>query len=116
MATKKSGEVRTPAKTQAPASAADACNMPNPERERLRSAPSKSKRLGPYLCELLWGTVCEDYSPDGSAGISNHRRLLCFALALRNCCGPILKARLFGRGVHLVRITRSAARQLGARA
>lgn len=25
------------------------------------------KRWGPYLAERQWSTVCEDYSPDGSA-------------------------------------------------
>jgi hypothetical protein len=64
-----------------------------------------------------WGTVREDYSPDGSAwdylphdharsrayrwnedglgGISDIRQNLCFALALWNGRDPILKERLF---------------------
>lgn len=73
---------------------------------------------GPYLAERQWGTVREDYSPDGSAwdyfphdharsrayrwgedglaGISDIRQRLCFALALWNGQDPILKERLFG--------------------
>jgi hypothetical protein len=76
------------------------------------------KRWGPYLSERQWGTVREDYSPngdawnyfthdqarskayrwgeDGIAGISDGKQLLCFALALWNGVDPILKERLFG--------------------
>ena len=76
------------------------------------------KKWGPYLSERAWGTVREDYSPDGSAweyfphehaasrayrwgeyglaGISDRHRYLCFALALWNGNDPILKERLFG--------------------
>ena len=76
------------------------------------------RRWGPYLSERQWGTVREDYSPDGNAwdyfthdqarsrayrwgedgiaGISDDRQLLCFALALWNGRDPILKERLFG--------------------
>jgi len=76
------------------------------------------KRWGPYLSERAWGTVREDYSPDGTAweylphdharsrayrwnedglaGISDRRQLICFALALWNGHDPILKERLFG--------------------
>jgi hypothetical protein len=75
-------------------------------------------RWGPYLAERQWGTVREDYSPDGSAwdsfphdharsrayrwgedgllGISDNHGRLCFALALWNGQDPILKERLFG--------------------
>ena len=75
-------------------------------------------RWGPYLSERAWGTVREDYSPDGSAwdyfphdharsrayrwnedglgGISDRHQLLCFALALWNGRDPILKERPFG--------------------
>jgi len=78
-----------------------------------------SMRLwGPYLSERQWGTVREDYSPngdawnyfphdharsrayrwgeDGLAGISDETQTLCFALALWNGRDPILKERLFG--------------------
>src|SRR2546430_9277744 len=73
---------------------------------------------GPYVSERQWGTVREDYSPDGTAwgylphdharsrayrwgedgllGISDDQGLLCFALALWNEADPILKERLFG--------------------
>jgi hypothetical protein len=76
------------------------------------------KRWGPYLSERQWGTVREDYSPDGSCwdyfphdharsrayrwgedgllGISDREGRLCFALSLWNGRDPILKERLFG--------------------
>src|SRR5215510_5222622 len=76
------------------------------------------KQWGPYLSERQWGTVREDYSPDGSAwdyfphdqarsraygwgedglaGISDDHQRLCFALALWNGRDPIVKERLFG--------------------
>ncbi len=73
---------------------------------------------GPYLSERQWGTVREDYSPDGSCwhyfphdharsrayrwgedgllGIADDQCRLNFALALWNGRDPILKERLFG--------------------
>ncbi len=100
---------------RAPAPTAD------PESLRLEEDRSRKvnwKRWGPYLSERQWGTVREDYSPDGSAwayfpheharsrayrwgedglaGISDRRGLICFALALWNGKDPILKERLFG--------------------
>ena len=76
------------------------------------------KRWGPYLSERAWGTVREDYSPqgtawdylpheharsqayrwneDGLAGISDRRQFLCFAVALWNERDPFLKERAFG--------------------
>ena len=73
---------------------------------------------GPYLSERQWGTVREDYSPDGAAwdyfpfdhapvrayrwsedgmlGICDNLGRLCFALALWNEADPILKERMFG--------------------
>ncbi len=76
------------------------------------------KRWGPYLTERQWGTVREDYSPDGESwgyftheharsrayrwgedgllGITDRECRLCFALALWNGRDPILKERLFG--------------------
>ncbi|MGB8021936.1 MAG: hypothetical protein WCF04_11960, partial [Candidatus Nanopelagicales bacterium] len=73
---------------------------------------------GPYLSERAWGTVREDYSPDGSAwdyfphdharsrayrwgedgmaGVSDVGQDLCMALALWNGRDPILKERMFG--------------------
>jgi len=93
----------------------------NAEKERLRQSDERTKhwkRWGPYLSERAWGTVREDYSPDGSAwdyfphdharsrayrwnedgiaGISDRRQKICFALALWNGKDPILKERLFG--------------------
>jgi hypothetical protein len=75
-------------------------------------------RWGSYLSERAWGTVREDYSPngtaweyfpfdqarsrvyrwneDGLAGICDRHQLICFALALWNGRDPILKERLFG--------------------
>ena len=76
------------------------------------------KKWGPYLSERQWGTVREDYSPngdawayfshdqarsrayhwgeDGLAGVSDDQQRLCFALALWNGRDSILKERLFG--------------------
>jgi len=75
-------------------------------------------RWGPYLSERQWGTVREDYSPngdawayfphdharsrayrwgeDGIAGICDRHQHVCIALALWNEKDPILKERLFG--------------------
>jgi hypothetical protein len=76
------------------------------------------RRWGPYLSERQWGTVREDYSPDGTAwdyfphdcarsrayrwgedgiaGFSDDWQHLCLSLALWNGKDPILKERLFG--------------------
>ncbi|MBN1864610.1 MAG: hypothetical protein JW808_06880 [Victivallales bacterium] len=76
------------------------------------------KRWGPYLSERQWGTVREDYSPDGTCwdyfphdharsrayrwgedgilGICDRECRLCFSVALWNGKDPILKERLFG--------------------
>jgi hypothetical protein len=76
------------------------------------------KNWGPYLSDRAWGTVREDYSPDGAAwdyfphdharsrvfrwnedgllGISDRNQYLCFGLGLWNHKDPILKERLFG--------------------
>ena len=94
---------------------------PTQEERRLQEARTHKthwRRWGPYLSERQWGTVREDYSPDGSAwdyfshdqarsrayrwgedgiaGISDNHQQLCFALALWNGEDPILKERLFG--------------------
>ncbi len=75
-------------------------------------------RWGPYVSERSWGTVREDYSPngdawrylphdlarskayrwgeDGLAGICDRYQLLVFSLALWNGRDPILKERAFG--------------------
>jgi len=93
--------------------------MTEVERRLLQSRDLADwKTWGPYLSERAWGTVREDYSPDGSAwtyfphdharsrayrwnedgllGISDRRQLLCFAIALWNGRDPILKERAFG--------------------
>ena len=92
-----------------------------PEEQRLDESHQRTKhwkRWGPYLSERQWGTVREDYSPDGTAweyfphdharsrayrwgedgigGISDRHQRICFALALWNGRDPILKERLFG--------------------
>lgn len=76
------------------------------------------RRWGPYLSERSWGTVREDYSPngtawsflshdlarskayrwgeDGLAGICDRYQLLCFSIALWNEKDPILKERVYG--------------------
>jgi len=75
-------------------------------------------RWGPYVSERQWGTVREDYSPDGEAwdylphdharsrayrwgedglaGFCDVEQRLCLALALWNGRDPILKERAFG--------------------
>jgi hypothetical protein len=75
-------------------------------------------RWGPYVSERQWGTVREDYSPDGRAwdylphdharsrayrwgedglaGFCDIEQRLCLALALWNGRDPILKERTFG--------------------
>ncbi len=91
------------------------------EQQRLDEADRGERnwrRWGPYLSERQWGTVREDYSPDGTAwdhfphdharsrayrwgedglaGLSDHHQRLCLGLALWNGQDPILKERLFG--------------------
>ncbi len=83
-----------------------------------RAHKANWKRWGPYLSERQWGTVREDYSPEGEAwnylphdharsrayrwsedgigGICDRHQYICFALALWNGKDPILKERLFG--------------------
>jgi hypothetical protein len=93
----------------------------NAEQTRLDESNARNKhwkRWGPYLAERAWGTVREDYSPDGSAweyfphdharsrtyrwnedglgGICNRQQNICFSIALWNGVDPILKERLFG--------------------
>src|SRR2546422_3685646 len=91
------------------------------EENRLEEAREREahwKRWGPYLSERAWGTVREDYSPngtawdyfphdqarsrayrwneDGLAGICDRHQMICFAPALWNGRDPILKERIFG--------------------
>ncbi|HRH87879.1 MAG TPA: glucosidase [Rubrivivax sp.] len=94
---------------------------PTAEDQRLADARERDvpwRRWGPYVSERQWGTVREDYSPDGDAwgylpheqarsrayrwgedgiaGICDEQQHLCFALTLWNGADPILKERLFG--------------------
>ncbi|NDJ61522.1 MAG: glucosidase [Chloroflexi bacterium] len=93
----------------------------NAEHERLRAHRERHanwKNWGPYLSERAWGTVREDYSPngtawdyfphdharsrvyrwneDGLAGICDRNQYLCFGVALWNTRDSMLKERLFG--------------------
>ncbi|MEP7278147.1 MAG: glucosidase [Bacteroidota bacterium] len=92
----------------------------NNEQQRLQN--EDWKKWGPYITDRQWGTVREDYSPDGSAweyishdmarskayrwgeegiaGICDGQQLLCFALACWNKKDPILKERYFGLTNH----------------
>src|SRR5579863_1528209 len=80
--------------------------------------PLRWRRWGPYVSERSWGTVREDYSPngaawdflshdmarskayrwgeDGLAAICDRYQLLVFSVAMWNGHDPILKERLFG--------------------
>ena len=101
-------------------------------KEHLRLAEQASdsvtpwRKWGPYVSERSWGSVREDYSPDGCAweflphdwarskayrwgedgiaGICDRYQLLVFAMAFWNGRDPILKERMFGlsgnEGVH----------------
>jgi len=91
------------------------------EQERLKQSREHTiywKRWGPYVSERAWGTVREDYSPDGNAwnylpheqarskayrwgedglaGLCDRHQRICLAVALWNKHDPILKERLFG--------------------
>ena len=96
-------------------------NKTNKEKQRLLEADENEvgwRHWGPYLSERSWGTVREDYSPDGEAwthlthqmarskayrwgedglaGICDRYQILCWSLALWNGNDPILKERAFG--------------------
>jgi len=91
------------------------------ERQRVAAQSHDNpewRRWGPYLGERQWGTVREDYSPDGDAwnyftheqarsrayrwgedgigGVCDKYQHLCLAVALWNGRDPFLKERLFG--------------------
>jgi hypothetical protein len=92
----------------------------NPESRRIRTNTTARAwhRWGPYLSERQWGTVREDYSPDGDVweytthdtarskayrwgeegigGICDDKQFLCFAFAFWNGKDPMIKERLFG--------------------
>ena len=94
---------------------------PDPERIRLSEVTDDAsgwRRWGPYLSDRSWGTVREDYSPDGEAwrfltydkarskafrwgedgiaGICDRFQLLCLAPTFWNGNDSHLKERLFG--------------------
>jgi Mannosylglycerate hydrolase MGH1-like glycoside hydrolase domain len=86
--------------------------------QEMNSGTVNWRRWGPYVSERQWGTVREDYSPDGTGwdylphdqarsrtyrwgedgigGICDEHQFLCFALAMWNGKDSILKERLFG--------------------
>ena len=93
----------------------------NIEKQRLqedREWKKHWKKWGPYLTERQWGTVREDYSPNGAAwdnvtheearskayrwgeegigGISDYKQNLCLAWAFWNGKDHMIKERLFG--------------------
>ncbi|MBU0944223.1 MAG: glucosidase [Proteobacteria bacterium] len=93
----------------------------NQEKKRLeaqRLGTENWRLWGPYLSERAWGTVREDYSPDGRAwehfdhdqarsrayrwnedgmgGICDAEQRLCLALGLWNGRDSMLKERMFG--------------------
>ncbi|AKG24375.1 MGH1-like glycoside hydrolase domain-containing protein [Calothrix sp. 336/3] len=86
--------------------------------EQTRNHQAKWRKWGPYLSDRQWGTVREDYSPNGTAwdyfthdqarsrayrwgedgifGISDDHQQLCFAITLWNGEDAIIKERFFG--------------------
>ncbi len=94
--------------------------MGNAENERLSHSSNNRnwKKWGPYLSDRQWGTVREDYSPEGNAwnfvnhdlarsyayrwgeegiaGFCDNDQILCLAPAFWNGKDSILKERLFG--------------------
>ncbi len=91
------------------------------ELDRLLESKSQKKnwkKWGPYISEREWGTVREDYSPNGDAwnylsheqalskayrwgedgigGICDEKQLLCFGFAFWNGKDSYLKERFFG--------------------
>ncbi|MFN8061609.1 MAG: hypothetical protein U0Q12_20800 [Vicinamibacterales bacterium] len=95
------------------------------EHRRLADAEARRvhwRRWGPYVSERAWGTVREDYSPDGRAwhyfpyeharlrayrwnedgiaGLCDRHQRICVALSLWNERDATLKERLFGLNSH----------------
>ena len=84
--------------------------------EARKTNPKNWKRWGPFLSERQWGTVREDYSPngdcwnylthdqarsrayrwgeDGILGICDRECRLCFSVAMWNGLDPIIKPRM----------------------
>ena len=103
-------------------SAPEAFPLPSTrEQQRLEEAAAREQnwqRWGTYLSERQWGTVREDYSPDGNPwtafthdmaryrayrwgedgllGYTDRECRLCFSTSLWNGADAILKERLFG--------------------
>ena len=93
-------------------------SKPTHEHTRLQQNPDAWRNWGPYVAERAWGTVREDYSPNGTAweyfphdharsrayrwnedglgGFCNRFQNICLGVALWNEKDPILKERLFG--------------------
>lgn len=90
--------------------------------EQQRMADEQWKKWGPYVSNRQWGTVREDYSPngnawghtthhqaisktyrwneDGIAGICDDKQRLCFAFSFWNGKDEIIKERFFGLSNH----------------
>src|SRR5688500_4006648 len=86
-------------------------NTMNVEQQRLKDP--RWQKWGPYVSNRQWGTVREDYSPDGDAwnytthdtarsyayrwgeegigGICDDEQVVCFSVALWNKKDPIIK-------------------------
>jgi hypothetical protein len=93
-------------------------NQENLRLEETKSGQKNWKKWGPYVSNRQWGTIREDYSPNGDAwnytthdmarskawrwgeegiaGISDENQFICFSLALWNKKDPILKEIFFG--------------------
>src|SRR5437879_9534221 len=99
----------------------DQANQPAAEARRIEESRQRTqhwKLWGPYLSERAWGTVREDYSPDGTAwdyfphdharsrvyrwnedgmaGICDRHRMICCALALWTGRAASVKERALG--------------------
>jgi hypothetical protein len=118
--TRSSGEVPTGLKQPVEEAARSPITETEEGRRLLEThgKPLLWRRWGPYVSERSWGTVREDYSPngaawdflshdaarskayrwgeDGMAAICDRYQLLVFSLALWNGQDPILKERAFG--------------------
>ncbi len=110
----------SPTATETDEKNASSCSLTAEENRLLEEARREQnwKRWGPYLSDRQWGTVREDYSPNGDAwgyfphdharsrayrwgedgliGFTDRECRLCFAPALWNGKDGILKERLFG--------------------
>ena len=110
-----------PTLSDAEASSSPVENRLSAEQQRLWDADHHGvawRRWGPYLAERAWGTVREDYSPNGDAwsyfpyeqalsrayrwnddgmgGVCDEDQNVCLALSLWNGHDPTLKERAYG--------------------